>query len=324
MIGDCHIKADYLQNIIREKLNLNYNILQVIRIYGGAQKVTYKIECDLNFCCILYIWDKSMNYFYKERKENIIFESNGSDLFELNNRFLVQNGIRTPRMYYIDRSEKNYLFDFALVEFIEGGDIEKYFDADEDTQYKIFTDLNKNIKKMHSIKSKFYGNFKAQKSYQGRSVKLLLNKSLEDIRYSSKFHEGIFKNKLILIQKIQGLYNNIKPRNDYVFIHGEVGPNHVFVDEYLNTYLIDIESAMFFDIEYEHSFLELRFGEYYKYLTADNLDLDRLRFYKLHLYISCFSGALHLKQKGYPDMDDVNGMIEHNTKQALSFIAKLP
>jgi hypothetical protein len=124
----------------------------------------------------------------------------------------------------------------------------------------------------------------------------------------------------MLIQKIQELYSNIKPRNDYVFIHGELGPNHVFVDEHLNTYLIDIESAMFFDIEYEHSFLELRFGELYKYLTADNLDLDRLRFYRLHLHISCLSGALKLKQEDYPDMDDVNGMIEHNSAQVLSFI----
>lgn len=320
MIRDCHIKMDYLQKIIRENLGANYNILQIMRIYGGAQKVTYKIECDQNFCCILYVWDNSMNYFNKDTKDNIIFESNGLDLFELNNKLLIQNGIRTPRIYYIDRSKNDYLFDFALVEYISGGEIEKYFCADEDTQYKIFTDLDKNIKKMHSVKNKFYGNLKVQKSYEGRSEKLLLNKTLEDIQYSSKFNEGILKNRLMLIQKIQELYNRIKPRNEYVFIHRELGPNHVFVDENLNTYLIDIESAMFFDIEYEHSFLKLRFGENYKYLTVNNLDLDRLRFYKLHLHISCLSGALELKQKGYPDMDDVNGMIEHNFKQALRFI----
>lgn len=230
MIRDCHIKVDCLQKIIRENLDVNYNILQIMRIYGGAQKVTYKIECDQNFCCILYVWDNSMNYFNKDTKDNIIFESNGSDLFELNNKFLIQNGIRTPRIYYIDRSKKDYLFDFALVEYISGGEIEKYFGADEDTQYKIFTDLDKNIKKMHSVRNEFYGNLKIQKSYKGRSEKLLLNRTLEDIQYSSKFHEGILKNRLMLIKEIQKLYNNIKPRNDYVFIHGELGPNHVFVD----------------------------------------------------------------------------------------------
>ena len=69
--------------------------------------------------------------------------------------------------------------------------------------------------------------------------------------------------------------------------------------------------------------MELRFGEFYKYLTEDNLDVDRLKFYRLHLHISCLSGALKLKQEDYPDMDDVNGMIEHNSAQVLSFIQVL-
>lgn len=125
MIRDCHIKTDYLQKTIRKNLNLNFNILQIMRIYGGAQKVTYKIDCNQNFSCILYVWDNSMDYFNKDTKDNIIFESNGSDLFELNNKFLIENGIRTPRIYYMDRSKKNYLFDFALVQYISGGEIEK-------------------------------------------------------------------------------------------------------------------------------------------------------------------------------------------------------
>ncbi|WP_297423863.1 hypothetical protein [Clostridium sp.] len=124
----------------------------------------------------------------------------------------------------------------------------------------------------------------------------------------------------MLINKIRELYDNVKPRNDYTFIHGELGPNHVFVDENLHTYLIDIESAMFFDAEYEHSFLQFRFGECYKYFNEDNLDLDRLKFYKMHLHISCLSGALELKEKSYPDMNDVNDMIKYNSKQVLNFI----
>jgi hypothetical protein len=162
MIKYCHIKVDYLQKPLKQNLGLNYNILNIIRIFGGARKVTYKIECDQNFYSILYVWDNSMNYFNKETKDNIVFESNGADLFELNNKLLIQNGIATPRIYYIDRSKKDYLFDFEQVEYISGGEIEKYFGADE------------------------------------------------DIQYSSKFHEGVFNNRIILIQKIQELYNNYK------------------------------------------------------------------------------------------------------------------
>ena len=52
MIKDCHIKVDYLQKIIRKNLCLNYNILEIMRIYGGAQKVTYKQSSwnQVGFC----------------------------------------------------------------------------------------------------------------------------------------------------------------------------------------------------------------------------------------------------------------------------------
>lgn len=320
MNKDCHIEVVYLQKILCKNLSQDFKILKIIRIYGGARKVTYKIECNKGFSCILYVWDNSMDYFNEKTDEDDIFKSNGADLFELNNKFLTQNGIRTPRIYYIDRNKKEYSFDFALVEYIAGGEIEKYFYADEETKYKVFTDLSKNIKKMHFIRNKLFGNLKTEKTLKFGSERILLDRNIKEIEYSSRFHEGILKNKTMLINKIQELYDNMKPRNDYVFIHGELGPNHVLVDENLNTYLIDIESAMFFDAEYEHSFLQFRFGEYYKYFNKDNLDLDRLKFYKMHLHISCLSGALELKQKSYPDITEVNDMIEYNSEQALNFL----
>ncbi|MGH4138763.1 hypothetical protein [Clostridium sp.] len=110
MIKDCRIKVDYLERLLTENSGINYSVLHIMRIYGGARKVTYKIECDQNFCCILYVWDNSMNYFNEETKDNIVFESNGADLFELNNKFLIQNGIRTPIIYYIDKSKRNFMF----------------------------------------------------------------------------------------------------------------------------------------------------------------------------------------------------------------------
>ncbi|WP_297423865.1 hypothetical protein [Clostridium sp.] len=179
MNKDYHIEVVYLQKILCKSLGQDYKILKIIRLYGGAQKVTYKIECNKGFFSILYIWDNSMNYFNCKINDNDIFESSGADLFELNNKFLTQNGIRTPKIYYIDRSKKDYSFDFALVEYTAGGDIEKYFYADEETKYKVFTDLNENIKKMHSIKNKFYGNLKAERALGSRSEEILLIRSIK-------------------------------------------------------------------------------------------------------------------------------------------------
>ena len=51
-----------------------------------------------------------MNYFNKDIKDNIIFESNGLILFESNNKFLIQNGIRTPRYIDIDIEVKRIIY----------------------------------------------------------------------------------------------------------------------------------------------------------------------------------------------------------------------
>ena len=55
-------------------------------------------------------------------------------------------------------------------------------------------------------------------------------------------------------------------------LYMELGPDHVLINDKLEPYLIDIEGTEFFDIEHEHSFLQFRFGDYYRYLKNDTLD----------------------------------------------------
>lgn len=47
---------------------------------------------------------------------------------------------------------------------------------------------------------------------------------------------------------------------------------------------------MYYDTEYEHSFMEFRFGDAYSYLKNDRLDRNRMLFYKLYHHISCTAG----------------------------------
>lgn len=72
-----------------------------------------------------------------------------------------------------------------------------------------------------------------------------------------------------------------KARKEYTFTHGELGPNHVIVD------------------------------------NEDNE--TRMLFYLIGHCLSNMRGAIELKQKGYYDMDDVNGMIDffHDQVEAL-------
>jgi hypothetical protein len=51
-------------------------------------------------------------------------------------------------------------------------------------------------------------------------------------------------------------------------LHGELGPDHVLIDDRGQPALIDIEGLMFFDIEWEHAYLQLRFGDHYQRLST--------------------------------------------------------
>jgi hypothetical protein len=88
----------------------------------------------------------------------------------------------------------------------------------------------------------------------------------------------------------------------------------------LEPYLIDIEGAMFFDIEHEHSFLQFRFGEYYSYLKNNDLDDERMLFYRLHHHISVTSGGLKLLNGTFPDKQFAKGIVDYNSQAVIQFL----
>ena len=118
------------------------------------------------------------------------------------------------------------------------------------------------------------------------------------------------------------LHEKCEDSASFSFIHNELGPNHVMVEKNNTAYLIDIEGAKFFDLEYEHSFLKLRFGENYQYLTNRALSHDKMEFYSFCHFLGILSGAHELSTKDYPDMDDVNGMIRFGYEQIERFCDK--
>lgn len=82
--------------------------------------------------------------------------------------------------------------------------------------------------------------------------------------------------------------------------------------------LIDIEGLRYFDAEWEHVFLELRFGEHYHRLAADGLDHHRLRLYRLAMYLSLVAGPLRLLDGPFPHRAAMLDIAEQNTTRTLA------
>lgn len=320
---NCHLELDDLQQCLKNTFGAGYFVNDVKNMHGGAQKVVYKVECTNRFICMLYVWDLSMNYFQQEiEKQHESERSYGSELFELNNAYLCQQGINTPALYYLNKEKNRYAFDYALVEYIEGQDISNFMYADSAAQDHVFGSLGAMLSRMHGMENPSYGKLNNVRNGTDKCHMQNLDNAKVQLEYAANHIAEIGSQQGRLLDKLNELESNIKPRARYGYIHGELGPDHVFVNKKLEPYLIDIEGAMFYDIEYEHSFLVLRFGEHYRFLKNENLDRSRMLFYKLYHHISCTAGGLKLLHRGHPNKKLAKEIADYNYRSALKFIEK--
>ncbi|WP_342760326.1 phosphotransferase [Paenibacillus sp. PK3_47] len=215
----------------------------------------------------------------------------------------------------------HYSFDYAFVECVPGQNAEEYLQSEDDPGKALLLErIGELLAKMHGDVREAYGKLNAP-LIQSPECHLLHVKNAEvQLAYSVQYIDEIRANRPKLLNTLYKFAEKIKPRRQYRFIHGELGPDHILFNEKLEPYLIDIEGAMFFDMEYEHCFLDLRFGEYYRYLKSEALDPDRMQFYRLHQHISLISAGLKLLHRGFPDQQFAKGLAEYHCQRVLQFI----
>lgn len=316
-----HLEWVDLQEYVKQVMGNGYIVASVAKMQGGAQKSVYKIECANGFICVMYVWDFANNYFQQEiENEEPEERSFGGRLLASNNAFLAQLGIRTPALYHLNSDREAYPFDYALVEYVDGERSDRYFDEHPQVQHTVFQRLSDMLGRMHSEVRSSYGKLVSEKAGADPCHRSLMNRALEDLTYASRYIPDIATHRSELADAIQKLEAALVPRRRYGFIHGELGPDHVFVNDKLEPCLIDIEGAHFFDIEYEHSFLELRFGEHYRYLRGDSLDPARMIFYKMYHHTSLTAGGLKLLHRGFPDQKLAKDIATYNYQAMLKFI----
>lgn len=278
------------------------------RILGGAQKYTYLTKYTNGFKFIIYQWDKSTTYF-ENNDESAVFCSNSANLFESNNELMRKHGVLTPELFYMDKSRSECDYEYAFVEYINGYDVDYIMEREPERMDAVLKSLSNSIDRLHNIKNDAVGQVGRM---QGADFNLI-EFELEDIHQNSMYlqkNDNQYADVYVQVEeKARECAQKLESRNEYTFIHGELGPNHVIVDKDNNAYLIDIEGAKFYDVEEELSFLDMRFNKRLK-KVADIVDEQRMYFYYIGHCLGNLRGAVELKQKGYYDMDDVNGMID--------------
>lgn len=287
----------------------------------------YRLTFDDDSTAIVYIWDDAENYWpiTPGGRTNDLADpfsaASGIELFEAAHRHLDSLGIRTPRIRLADQTRTHYPADVAVVEDVPGENLETRLHQDPQGVRTTMALLAEALDAMQLQQHPRFGKValldKGGVSDGSSCEQVVLDRALGDLSEAASRDIRIVRSRGDLEDALRTLAAAVSPRSQHALIHGELGPDHVLVDRDGQPVLIDIEGLMFFDVEWEHVFLRLRFGEHYEWLKRSGLDERRLTFYLLAMRLSLVAGPLRLLDGDFPDRDFMMGIAEYNLQQAL-------
>jgi hypothetical protein len=322
------LERDHLAGVARAALGSERRLLDVARLRGGSKKGVYRLTFDDASTAIVYIWDAAEDYWPARPAgdaadhANPFAHASAIDLFEAAYQRLDALGIRTPRIYLADRSREHYPADIAVIEDVPGGTLEALFRHEPNSAEATLARLADVLDVMQGHKEPRFGKVALIDQggiSEGRSCEqVVLDRALDDLAEAASRDTRIAAARGRLEDAVRRMAAEVRPRSEYGLIHGELGPDHVLVNGQGHPVLIDIEGLMYFDIEWEHVFLRIRFGRHYQRLHRSGLDEQRLAFYTLAMRLSLVAGPLRLLDGDFPDRDAMLGIAEHNLQRALA------
>ncbi|WP_431904246.1 phosphotransferase [Nonomuraea sp. bgisy101] len=119
---------------------------------------------------------------------------------------------------------------------------------------------------------------------------------------------------------VRHLRSTVRARETYGLVHGELGPDHVLITPAGEPVMIDFEGLTYFDIEWEHAWLQMRFGYAYPVLRPVDLDPHRLELYRYAQVLSLIEGPLRIADTDFPDRQWMLKLAEWNITKALAVV----
>jgi hypothetical protein len=293
-------------------------LVSVDRLRGGSKKGVYRLTLDDHTTNIAYVWNAAEDYWpdtAAQDQDDPFGHASGLELFAAAHDELSAIGVRVPEIVMLDRSKSLLAGDVAVVEDVRGDTLEALCEHDQPRAREVLVRLGDVVQAMHRTRRDRYG--RPGSGRVGGTEQLVLRRAVNDLAQAAARVEEIAAVERRLADLLDERHAAVAPRAEYAFIHGELGADHVLVDDHGQPVLIDIEGAMYFDVEWEHVFLELRFGDNYRYLRADDLDDDRLRFYRLVMYLSLVAGPLRLLDGDVPHRAAMLDIVRHNIGRTL-------
>ncbi|MFG2591138.1 phosphotransferase [Streptomyces sp. NPDC048438] len=321
--------AQDLSGVVREALGAGCRILGVERLRGGSKKGVYRVRVDAFPVpsVIVYRWAEDENFWPDagagQASADPFAPASGLAPFLAAQRELARVGARAPRV--LSSGSTADAADFAVVQDVTGGTLEELFETDPVRAASALADLAGTLELMQRQKVSRYGRvglLERDGVALGSSCEqVVLDRALRDLAEAADRDVRVGAARGRLGRQLNDLRDMVRPRTSYGLIHGELGPDHVLVGPGGEAVLIDIEGLMYFDVEWEHVFLRIRFGRRYAGLSRPGLDPRRIALYAQAMRLSLVAGPLRLLDGDFPDREFMRGIAEHNLSEAL---AELP
>ncbi|MER5997982.1 phosphotransferase [Nonomuraea angiospora] len=291
----------------------------VERLRGGSKKGVYRLSFDDDGPgAIVYVWSQEEDFWPAAANadaETPFGHASGLRFFEVAHGRLSGLGVRVPEVYLVDRPG-----DVVVVEDVRGGTLEALLRDDPARAGRVMDRLAESLEAMGRERAPWVG--KIEGIRRRSAVEVVLEHALRDLDEAAVRVGRIGAVREEFESALREMAAGVRPRADHGLIHGELGPDHVLVDDHDAPVLIDIEGTMFFDVEWEHVFLRIRFHEHYERLRVDGLDEGRMRLYELAQHLSLTAGPLRLLDGDFPDREFMLGISKFHSGEALEFLTR--
>jgi hypothetical protein len=327
-----HLTVDDLAGVVGAAFAGGRELRGVRRLRGGTSKGVYRLILDDGSTCVGYVWNADENYWPVADDAG----PSGLDLFEAAHAELSGVGVRVPRILLTDRGGTLVAGEVAVVEDLRGGTLAELSERDPRRAAQVLDRLGDGIARMHSHRRDRPGRpgragTPASAStatvgggHGGVIERGILDRAVRDLAEAAGRDGRLAAVRDQIESTLWDRFGAVTTRSEYGLIHGELGPDHVHVDEDDEPVLVDIEGTRYFDVEWEHVFLELRFNADYPRLTLTGLDEARLSFYRLAMYLSLVAGPLRLLDGDFPDRRLMLGIVADNIRRCLAQLGPTP
>jgi hypothetical protein len=277
----------------------------VERLPGGSKKGTYRATLADGGTVVVHVWSAEENYWpERDEPDDVFADASGLDLLRAAHDALAAIGVRSPRLLWADDAAQ-----VAVVEDVRGGSLEGRPPPPE---------LREALTAMTGALQTRIGKV-ARPDRSGRTCpRIILDAAHRDLREAARRVPALAAARERLADRLEERAGAIGPRAEHGLVHGELGPDHVLLDDDGRPVLVDIEGLAWFDAEWEHAFLEMRFGDAYPALRVPGLDPARLHLYRLARSLSLIAGPLRLLDGDYPDREFMLSIAEHHTRTVLA------